>query len=60
MLVRKYNGFELVCDSCGHTVSGLDDFNEGVEYKKDNGWKSRRNDTDEWEDICPNCQEEGL
>lgn len=49
------NGYELMCDNCGYTVSGMDDFMEAVDYKKENEWKSRRVD-DEWEDRCPNCK----
>jgi hypothetical protein len=30
-----------------------------VEYKKDNGWQSERDwISDEWIDICPDCQEQ--
>lgn len=49
-------GYELICDICGDTVEGLDDFDEAVEYKKENGWVSEISE-DEWEDICPECQE---
>lgn len=50
------DGYELICDICGDTVEGLDDFDEAVDYKVDNGWVSEINN-DEWEDICPECQE---
>ena len=29
-------------------------FDEAVDYKVDEGWKSQRRDS-EWEDVCPDC-----
>ena len=49
-------GYELICDICGYMVTGFDDFDEAVDYKVDSGWVSEINN-DEWEDICPECQE---
>jgi len=31
-------------------------FDEAVDYKVDEGWKSQRRGS-EWEDVCPECQE---
>ena len=44
----------LPCDICGHCVSGFDDFNEAVDYKKENGWKSI-----DGKDMCPECLKGG-
>lgn len=55
MIRQGSNGYELVCDNCGYTVSGMDDFMEAVDYKKENEWKAKKID-DEWEDRCPNCK----
>lgn len=52
------NTIELTCNICGNSVTGFDDFQEAVDYKKDNGWKSTRYRGD-WEDICPMCQRGG-
>ena len=34
------------------------DFMDAVDYKKNNGWKSQKRDG-EWEDVCPECQDNG-
>ena len=57
MIVKSNNGYKLVCDSCGYEVDGFDDFQEAVDYKKENYWKSKKFG-DEWEDNCINCREE--
>ena len=55
MIQKDNNGYELICDICGDSVTGFDNFKEAVVYKKDNGWKSQKA-ADEWEDICPECK----
>lgn len=50
------NGYKLICDNCGYTVDGMDDFMEAVDYKKENEWKSKKIDDGVWEDNCPNCK----
>lgn len=49
------NEYELICDICGDSVVGFDNFSEAVGYKKQEGWKSQKV-ADGWEDACPNCQ----
>ena len=57
MIIKTlYNGYELNCDICGHSVACMDSFDEAVGYKKENGWKSEKH-KGEWEDVCPECQE---
>ena len=53
MQSNKRNGkvYALQCDICGEGAS----FNDAVQYKKDEGWKSQKHNG-EWEDICPECQ----
>jgi Fe2+ or Zn2+ uptake regulation protein len=57
-MIDKYDGlYFLVCDICGEAVEkGFNDFNDAVDYKKENGWKSQKY-KGEWEDVCPECQE---
>ena len=55
MIERFGSDYELTCDICGHSVVGFDDFEEAVDYKKDEGWISQ-NTSHGWEDICPDCQ----
>jgi Fe2+ or Zn2+ uptake regulation protein len=49
-------GYDLICDICGYTVTGLDDFEEARDYAKENGWKTEKY-TGAWENYCPKCQE---
>lgn len=53
-----YEGYDLICDICGHTVTGLECFEEALEYKKENGWIREYHHSGEWEDVCPECQEQ--
>lgn len=51
--------FTLECDYCGHDSGEIfDEFMDAVEWKKErsNGWKSRKNLSGEWEDLCPDCR----
>ena len=48
-------GYELTCDECGEVIDGFDFFMQAVDYKKENGWKSRKDKYGAWEDICPDC-----
>ena len=50
------NGYKLICDICGDTVEGLDDFDEAKEYANENGWGLERCNG-AWENYCPECQE---
>lgn len=58
MIDKDYDSYQLICDICGEVVKEFDDFYDAVDYKKDNGWRSRRVIGD-WEDVCPECQKEG-
>lgn len=50
----------LTCDVCGGEADGwFFDFYEAVDYKKENSWQSRKRNG-EWEDICPDCQDEEM
>lgn len=55
-ILGKY--YSLSCDVCCEVImhKRFDNFDDAVQYKKDNGWKSQKNNG-EWEDICPECQE---
>ena len=48
-------GYKLICDICGEEKS-FDYFDYTLGYKKDLGW-IRKKYKDEWQDICPECQE---
>ncbi len=61
-MIDKIHGvYYLICDICEDESEaiGFLEFDEAVEYKKDNGWQSERDwISDEWIDICPDCQEQ--
>lgn len=53
--------YDLVCDVCGdYARETFDDFYDAVEYKRENGWESRKDENDEWMDICPVCLDEDV
>jgi Fe2+ or Zn2+ uptake regulation protein len=58
MIEKSDKVFHLTCDVCGEkALEVFFEFNEAVNYKKMNGWKSQKY-KGEWEDVCPECQEE--
>lgn len=58
MIDKQHGSYYLICDICGEVVDALfDDFYDAVQFKKDEGWKSRKI-KGEWKDICPECGED--
>ena len=55
---REHDRSVLYCDGykCKARIV-CDEFNDAVDYKKSNGWRSRKVDG-EWVDLCPDCQRE--
>ena len=51
---KEGKDYILQCDFCSNYVDELIDFQDAVDYKKANGWKSI-NINGEWTDKCPNC-----
>lgn len=55
MISMEKDKFFLSCDVCGDIVEiEFETFDEAVDYKVDEGWKSQRRGS-EWEDVCPDC-----
>jgi hypothetical protein len=52
------DGYTLSCDApgCDTEVDDLETFMEGVQYKKDNGWRSIKGQSGCWHEICPACK----
>jgi hypothetical protein len=44
-----------VCDT--DADQEFDEFAEAVEFKRENGWRSRKT-AGHWEDLCPDCSKE--
>ena len=57
---NKSGTFYLVCDRCGTVEEGpvFDCFMDAVYGKKELGFKSRKDEYGEWEDLCKDCKEE--
>lgn len=54
MIEKQGNRYELQCDYCSNYVNDFEEFQEVVNYKKANGWKSI-NIKGEWADKCLDC-----
>lgn len=48
-------GYDLMCDNCEDIVH-QDNFEDAIQHKKDEGWKSVKDADGEWWDLCPGCQ----
>ena len=56
MIDKMYDGFYLYCDLCDGVAGPFNYFDEAVDYKKENGWKSKKDKLKGWQDVCPECQ----
>lgn len=56
MSIERFgDNYTLTCDNCGDDHPDIfTDFEEAVEAKRDDGWKSRMVNG-VWEDWCPEC-----
>lgn len=55
MIDKTHGVYELECDVCGESPDEtFDDFEDAVNFKREQGWKSRKIDG-EWCDLCPGC-----
>lgn len=54
MIEKEGKKLILECDSCSSYVEDFFDFQEIIDYKKNNGWKNYRVEK-MWVDVCPNC-----
>lgn len=59
MIDKQHGEYTRSCDICGEVIpETFPDFYDAVQFKKDNGWKSRKING-EWHDVCPECLKEG-
>lgn len=55
MIDKSCGFYNLTCDVCGNEADEeFFDFNDAVDYKKREGWKSQKVNG-EWQDVCPEC-----
>ncbi len=58
MIDKNHGFYNLTCDICDEEADEVfSDFDEAVDYKKANSWKSQKING-VWQDVCPNCQAE--
>ena len=53
---RTYYSYFCVCDFCETEISGGNSFRDAVTAKKNAGWKSKKEPSGEWVDLCPDCK----
>jgi hypothetical protein len=55
-MIRKTDGqYELICDYCEEIANVFDEFFDAVSYKKAYGWRSVKNNSGDWSELCPDC-----
>lgn len=59
MSIEKRTRFSYfcICDECGAEISGGTSFHDAVEARKREKWRSQKDASGEWIDLCPECQE---
>ena len=56
MILKDYDEFHLICDYCGEEANmPFEEFYDVIDYKKENGWKNKK-EKGNWFDVCPECQ----
>lgn len=61
MIERQYGKISLICDTCGDYFGDdytSDEFRDLLNDAKSDGWRTFRNDHEEWEHKCGVCMEE--
>lgn len=53
---RTHYSWFCICDNCDAELSGGNSFLDAVAAKKQSGWKSKKDSSGDWIDICPECQ----
>lgn len=54
MIDKQGNKYILQCDYCSNYEDNLEDFQDAIDYKKANDWKSVKIGS-EWTDKCCSC-----
>lgn len=57
MSMDRFRGFITpVCDCCETRLPAEENFWDAVAAKRKAGWKSRKDESGDWVDLCPECQ----
>ena len=55
---KEFFGFVVECDRCSYYENfDTEDFHFVIDELKQSGWKIKKDKYDNWEHICPDCQE---
>ena len=57
MIYKEGRMYNLQCDFCSNYVDDFETFDDAVDWKKVEGWKSVYLGDGCWEDKCPDCIE---
>lgn len=55
MIDKEYGQYKVYCDVCNESSEDLDNFNDAIDWKKENNWKPIKCKNNEWIDLCPSC-----
>ena len=56
MAIERFaDTFIPTCDMCGVELPEEYSFEDAVDSKRQNGWKSAKDASGEWWDLCPEC-----
>jgi len=59
MSIERFGSFYVpICDDCGAELAPCEEWNEALHTIKQEGWKHYRNEHGEWQDRCPDCEED--
>ena len=56
-IISNFGLHTPVCDICGNKLHYENDFYDAVSAKKNAGWKSQKDESGEWQDVCSECLE---
>ena len=55
--IRQRGKIVFLCDDCGAEYNTMtDDFRDGLEDAKSDGWVVRQSPAGEWQHFCPDCK----
>ena len=56
MAIERFaDAYTSTCDMCGAELPEEFSFEDAVDSKKQNGWRSVRDTGGDWWDLCPDC-----
>lgn len=58
---KIFHQMDMFCDedTCNESSTFYGEWHECIRESKEEGWRSFKNDNDEWQNKCPFCMEKG-